>query len=126
MKEKSSLSVADLWSFADKNALKIGLFGLVCIILSYGVARIGTEFIGTKEGANWLFRMFAIGFLCIGFWIRKIHWFAELFFYLTIYNMVDELMGKGSVNDWFEYLSAFILIGFYYGKYVIKNHGSNN
>ena len=61
------------------------------------------------------FLLMSVGVAIIGFQHRKNGFFQFAFFEIAIYNVIDEVMNQGDVNQWYELpILALILIHSYY------------
>ena len=73
------------------------------------------EYLSEPFAVRTYFLLLSVGVAIIGFQHRKNGFFQFAFFEIVIYNVIDEVMNQGDVNQWYELpILALILIHSYY------------
>ena len=101
----------------DELALKVFEFGIwICLfifIITNGIAHISDQHLAGR----FFWFSFAIALICFSLPFRHLTWVTESFFCLSIYNLFDEIMGRGALLQWYEFPMAFTLIVFIFLKH---------
>lgn len=90
--------------------IRIG-FGL---IIASNTINNCVAFFNPSIAVSVYFMTTAIAYLFLGLGRKSFGRFEELFFYLSIAHLCDELLGRGSVIDWQEYLVSILTIIYVY------------
>jgi hypothetical protein len=72
------------------------------------------------------FTFLAFSFVILANQQNNKKWFLRSIFFLTIYNVIDELSGRANILDWWEIPGAIITFtsNYFYDK--TKQHGTFN
>ena len=99
----------DVWLELDRRALIISILGGFCICFAYLVMN-ASIYIGEETATKLYFLFLAIGLIFLSFPTRKKHWFLMTFFELCLYNLLDEILGRACIIDYWEVLGAIFLL----------------
>ena len=95
-------------------AFQVGVWlALLIFIITNGV-----EYIANKELADRVFwYTFDIMLICFALPFRNKTWVTSSFYCLALYNLLDELLGRGATLQVFEYPLALLVMLFNYLKF---------
>lgn len=98
------------WLEQDRRLSVINSIGWVLIIASHLISGAIDYFPSDIACTTAYCRVLAIGFIFVSFTSRKVNWFLESCFIFSIYHLLDELLGRGCINDKFEYIGALLTL----------------
>ena len=93
----------------DHRASVISGLGGLLICLAY-LTMNANVYVGEETATNLYFLFLAIGLIFLSFPTRKKHWFLKTFFELCLYNLLDEILGRACIIDYFEVIGAIFLL----------------
>lgn len=108
----------------DHSRLSIKI-GLLLIIVSNTI----NNFVGYFDpmiATISYFLVLAIAYVLIGFGVKTMSKIGELFYWLSIGHLIDELIGRGSIFDWYEIIIGVLTILYVYRRSFIKGFMGNN
>lgn len=96
------------------DVFQIGIW--ICLfifIITNAVAYFSNPYLADR--AFWF--SFDIALICFSIPFRHKTWVSESFFCLSIYNLLDEIMGRGALLQWYEFPMALSVIVFIFLKH---------
>jgi len=93
----------------DHRASVISGLGALLICSAY-LTMNAINYVGEDLVKKIFFVLLSIGLIFLSFPTRKKHWFLKTFFELCLYNLLDEIIGRACVIDYFEVIGAIFLI----------------
>lgn len=99
------------WLAQDQQLYDTSLyFGLVLIIISCGIMNLMKHFANEIIATKIFFFVLACAFVLIGYGLKYKNKLCEIFYYLSFYHLIDEMLGLACTFYFYEIIAAVITI----------------